>query len=95
MTVGPGGYTFTPMTTNKVPGPVARCCYACDATAAGWRDRTPEGGIREAACERHADPTIRVFVPCRYCGTPTRKGSIYLDTGEYAHGACHKEAVRS
>lgn len=38
-------------------------CYACDSEATGLRDRRPEGGRLEgrrleAACPRHADPTV-------------------------------------
>lgn len=35
-------------------------CYACDAPATGTRDRRPEGGNLEPACERHAEePKLR------------------------------------
>lgn len=33
-------------------------CYACDGAAIGFRDRRPEGGRLEHACERHADPNV-------------------------------------
>lgn len=34
------------------------CCYACEGARVGFRDRRPEGGRLEHACERHADPRV-------------------------------------
>lgn len=41
---------------------VLRRCYACDAAAAGWRDRRREGGRLERACTRHREPML--FIDC-------------------------------
>ncbi len=67
-------------------------CYACDARSSGVRDRRPEGGITEAACARHADPTITVREICCYCDGATRKGSLVID-GEGYHAKCHAEQM--
>lgn len=70
---------------------IARC-YACDDAACGVRDRRPEGGMIEAACKRHADPTIRSYKACAYCSGP--RPTLLID-GDFAHKGCHVEAVRS
>lgn len=66
-------------------------CYACDARpTVGVRDRRLEGGLVEAACARHADPTIRAHAACCYCGgaRPSR-----LVDGDLAHASCHAAAA--
>lgn len=68
-------------------------CYACDKRAVGYRDRRPEGGSLEYACKRHADPTIRTYEACMYCGGPVRAGSLAID-GSFAHVKCHREASK-
>lgn len=66
-------------------------CYACDAKACGVRDRRPEGGVVEAACSRHADPTIKAYAACMYCsGT---RPTLLIDK-DLAHKKCHEEACR-
>lgn len=62
-------------------------CYACDEPAIGVRDRRPEGGSVEAACERHADLTIAAYPACTYCDGPVRPGSLLIDH-TFAHRAC-------
>jgi hypothetical protein len=81
------------MTTKAKPIPFCggEKCYACDAKPVGFRDRRPEGGDREVACERHADPTITVFEACMYCNGPVRKGSLIIDK-QFAHKACEAAA---
>jgi hypothetical protein len=71
-----------------------RKCYACDAEAIGVRDRRPEGGMIEAACARHADPTIKAFPACAICGGHIRPTSYDVD-GTFVHKACHAEDLRS
>lgn len=61
-------------------------CYACDDPAHGVRDRRLEGGLVEAACKRHADPTIPAYAACAFCSGP--RPSIVLDGGSFAHKAC-------
>lgn len=68
-------------------------CYACDREATGLRDRRPEGGQLERACERHADPGIRVFAACVFCSGPVRPGSVSIDH-EFAHAKCQAAACR-
>ncbi|HTQ41883.1 MAG TPA: hypothetical protein VMI75_03930 [Polyangiaceae bacterium] len=68
-------------------------CYACGAAAVGLRDRRPEGGDLEAACRRHADPTIPTYEACIFCDAPVRAGSLVID-GEFAHKKCLKEESR-
>lgn len=65
-------------------------CYACDSEAVGLRDRRPEGGTLEYACNRHADPTIKVYEACMYCDGPVRKGSLSIDRN-FVHHACHNK----
>jgi hypothetical protein len=64
-------------------------CYACDGEACGVRDRRPEGGIVEAACKRHADPTIRTYAACYMClgARPT----VVIDGQQLVHKKCHAE----
>lgn len=69
-------------------------CYACDADATGIRDRRPEGGEIEAACERHREPRLRARRVCMYCTDTVRPGSVVVD-GDLAHRGCHEEACRS
>ena len=77
--------------SGGVPFHTSRC-YACDDKACGVRDRRPEGGVVEAACKRHADPTIRAYAACVFCsGT---RPTLTID-GDFAHKGCHAEAVRS
>jgi hypothetical protein len=64
-------------------------CYACDDTAVGVRDRRPEGGMIEAACRRHADPTLRAFAACCFCSGA--RPSLVID-GQFAHKSCHTAA---
>ena len=64
-------------------------CYACDSKAIGVRDRRPEGGLVEAACKRHADPTIKAHKACMYCSGP--RPTLLID-GDFAHKSCHDEA---
>lgn len=67
-----------------------RHCYACDSkNARGVRDHRPEGGVVEAACARHADPTIRAFAACMYCSGP--RPTVDID-GSFAHKKCHAAA---
>lgn len=40
--------------------PLTKCralqrCYACDRVATGYRDRRPEGGYVEPACDRRSE----------------------------------------
>ena len=79
-----GDRVSTPFHTSR--------CYACDAPACGVRDRRPEGGMVEAACKRHADPTIRAFAACMFCSGA--RPSIVID-GDFAHKGCHEKAVKS
>lgn len=65
-------------------------CYACDAPACGVRDRRPEGGMVEAACARHADPTIRAHAACGYCS-----GRLAARSHDFAHKACLAAEVAS
>lgn len=84
----------TTTTTPKAPLPFhgGEQCYACDCTkVVGFRDRRPEGKDLEVACQRHTDPTVRVYEACVYCDGPTRKGSLDLG-GLFAHARCY-EAV--
>ena len=74
---------------KKLPFHANRTCYACDDGASGLRDRKPEGGSLEYACDRHKDPKIKTFIACMYCSQPVRKGALYLD-GDYAHASCAK-----
>jgi len=67
-------------------------CYACDGKACGVRDRRHEGGMVEAACARHADPTIKSFAACVFCSGS--RPSLTID-GDFAHKGCHAEAVQS
>jgi len=67
-------------------------CYACDAEACGVRDRRPEGGLIEAACKRHADPSIRSYVACMFCSGP--RPTLLID-GSFAHKGCHTGQVQS
>lgn len=62
-------------------------CYACDDEACGVRDRRPEGGIVEAGCARHADPTIRAYAACYMClgARPT----VAIDGEQLVHKKCH------
>jgi hypothetical protein len=70
-------------------------CWAHFARAAafrvacGVRDRRPEGGIVEAACTRHADPTIPAYAACYMClgARPT----IAIDGELLVHKKCHAE----
>lgn len=66
-------------------------CYACDAKAIGVRDRRPEGGSIESACQRHADPTIPSYAACFMCDGP--RPSLLIE-GDFAHKSCHEAAVR-
>lgn len=67
-----------------------------DATRAPTRraacEIVVEGGMIEAACERHADPTIMAYAACMLC-TGARP-SLVID-GDFAHKRCHAEAVGS
>lgn len=76
---------------KAVPFHTSRC-YACDDEVHGIRDRRPEGLQIEAACKRHADPTIRCFAACLFCSGP--RPTLLID-GDFAHKGCHAEAVRS
>lgn len=38
-------------------------CYGCDSAGAGLRDRRPEGGDLEMACDRHRDPRLGWWKP--------------------------------
>lgn len=67
-------------------------CYACDGDACGVRDRRPEGGLIEAACRRHADPSIRAFAACLFCSGP--RPTLVID-GDFVHKSCHAAEVRS
>jgi hypothetical protein len=65
-----------------------RQCYACDCTkVVGLRDRRPEGGDLEVACERHADPTIPIRKVCFMCQGALGNGSVVID-GDTAHQKC-------
>lgn len=82
------------MTNTHKLAPIPFCtsrCYACSAVAVGVRDRRPEGGMIEAACKRHADPTIPTFPGCMYCNGRIRPGSVAVDA-DFAHAKCHAEA---
>jgi hypothetical protein len=70
--------------THAIP---ASKCYACNAKATGV---TLHNGAKEAACERHADPTIKAAFLCIYCDGPNPTSSV---DGMYAHRKCHKRAV--
>ena len=70
-----------------------RKCYACDSEAVGVRDRRPEGGMIEAACARHADPTIPAYPACYICNGRIRPTSYDVD-GTWVHKACHAEDSR-
>ncbi len=80
-----------PMTTPaRAPQPFwgGRQCYACDCTkVVGFRDRRPEGGDLEVACERHADPTIPIRKVCFMCLGPLGNGSVVID-GDTCHQKC-------
>ena len=77
---------------KAVPFHGGRKCYACDERPVGLVERYYSGRrYYEVACERHADPTIRVFEACIYCSTRVRRGSLSID-GDFAHAACHREA---
>ncbi len=78
-------------TPYRLPFCTSRC-YACDGAACGVRDRRPEGGMLEAACARHADPTIKAFAACMFCSGPGPSLSI---DGDFAHKKCHAKAVQS
>lgn len=66
-----------------------RKCYACDSgEAVGVRDRRPEGGMIEAACARHADPTIPAYPACAICQGGIKPTSYDVD-GTFVHKACH------
>jgi len=66
-----------------------RKCYACDSgEAVGVRDRRPEGGMIEAACARHADPTTPAYPSCAICQGPIKPTSYDVD-GTFVHKACH------
>ena len=67
-------------------------CYACDGEAIGIRDRRPEGGMIEAACKRHADPTIKAFAACMFC---SGKSPTLIIDGDFAHKGCHQKATES
>ena len=86
--------TVSNMTTTK-PAALTystRRCYACDSKdAIGVRDRRPEGGMVEAACARHADPTIKAVAACMYCSGP--RPTLDID-GDFAHKKCHAEACQ-
>jgi len=68
-------------------------CYACPKAAKGFRDRRPEGGLLEPACERHMDPTIKTYDACIFCNGPVRKGSVAIDD-DFAHQKCMREENR-
>lgn len=76
------------MTSPATPFSNARC-YACDADAVGVRDRRLEGGLVEAACGRHADPSIDAFRACAYCNGP--RPSLVIE-GVWCHVKCQREA---
>jgi hypothetical protein len=46
----------------------------------------------EAACKRHADPSIKACAACVFCSGP--RPTLTID-GDFAHKGCHAEAVRS
>jgi hypothetical protein len=70
-----------------------RKCYACDSReAVGVRDRRQEGGMIEAACVRHADPTIPAYPACALCSGPIKPNSYDVD-GTLIHKACHKADI--
>lgn len=68
-------------------------CYACGARATGLRDRRPEGGDLEPACNRHKDPRIQTYDACIFCDGPVRTGSLVID-GDFAHAKCVREESR-
>lgn len=72
------------------PLPYHTCkCYACDSKAAvGVRDRRPEGGAVEAACARHADPTIKAYPACVFCSGRVVAKSLLIEL-DFAHKSCH------
>jgi len=78
-----------PVSTPSTPY-FTSSCYACDAPACGVRDRRPEGGMVEAACARHADPTIRAHAACGYCS-----GRLAARSHDFAHKACLAAEVSS
>lgn len=61
------------------------------AMMSGCAAPTAEGGELEAACARHADPTVAHFDACCLCGGHVRTGSIVVD-GEFVHRVCYTEA---
>ena len=67
-------------------------CYACDARAVGVRDRRPEGGVVEAACARHRDPSIPAYPACMFCSGP--RPTLLIDR-DFAHAKCHAAEVLS
>lgn len=77
--------------TKGAPFHTSRC-YACDGETCGVRDRRPEGGLIEAACNRHADPSIKAYAACMFCSGP--RPSIVID-GDFAHKGCHTKEVHS
>lgn len=89
---------YKPVTPFRTPNGHARKrlpfstrkCHACDAEAVGVRDRRSEGGMVEAACARHADPTIPAYPACYVCNGRIRPTSYDVD-GTLVHKACHAE----
>lgn len=75
--------------TTSLPYSCERC-YACDAKSIGVRDRRLEGGLVEAACERHRDNTLRAHAACCYCNGV--RPSRVID-GYFAHAQCETENV--
>ena len=64
-------------------------CYACDDEATGLRDRRREGGRIEAACGRHADPTISHPQGPQGHGSSHSSitpGVVHVIQGNYRHG---------
>jgi len=61
-------------------------CYACDAGATGIRDRRPEGGRIEAACGRHADPTVPHLRGQLNGHSSITPGVLHVIQGNYGHG---------
>ena len=61
-------------------------CYACGAEASGIRDRRPEGGRIEAACGRHADPTVSHLPGHRSSHSSITPGVVHVIQGNYGHG---------
>lgn len=85
--------TSTRARVAKLPFHGGQKCYACDCqTVVGLRDRRPEGGSLEVACERHTDPRIKFYKACMYCNGPIRSGSPVID-GNFAHASCHEKVV--